>query len=228
MDELVVSILYASLSANLSIQEHLPIHLPTQATMSVKPQLPTPSNLPKSTKVRSTCNACQQAKIRCSHEKPSCRRCQKHNIDCIYSMSRRLGRPAKRREGTPADQGRGKETPCRVQRRVKTGKRKTESDSHAQRQNTESKDDSIEDELRTPMLGEDSFSISGSLPEPLAVQAASNEQIISTWGPSCGCRILCLLSRPTSKTKVSSSRSIRLDPLVSTSFLWNRRQKPWI
>lgn len=55
--------------------------------------------LPKSVKVRSTCNACQQAKIRCSHEKPSCRRCQKHKIDCVYSVSRRLGRPAKKKEG---------------------------------------------------------------------------------------------------------------------------------
>ncbi|KAF9893655.1 hypothetical protein FE257_010967 [Aspergillus nanangensis] len=57
-----------------------------------------PNPLPKSVKVRSTCNACQQAKIRCSHEKPSCRRCQKQNIPCIYSMSRRLGRPAKKRD----------------------------------------------------------------------------------------------------------------------------------
>ncbi|GKZ28275.1 hypothetical protein AbraIFM66950_000087 [Aspergillus brasiliensis] len=57
-----------------------------------------PHPLPKSVKVRSTCNACQQAKIRCSHEKPACRRCQKHNIDCIYSISRRLGRPAKKKD----------------------------------------------------------------------------------------------------------------------------------
>lgn len=62
-----------------------------------------PDPLPKSVKVRSTCNACQQAKIRCSHERPSCRRCQKHNIDCIYSMSRRLGRPAKKRDNTQDD-----------------------------------------------------------------------------------------------------------------------------
>ncbi|RAL04654.1 Zn(II)2Cys6 transcription factor domain-containing protein [Aspergillus ibericus CBS 121593] len=55
--------------------------------------------LPKSVKVRSTCNACQQAKIRCSHEKPACRRCQKHNLTCVYSISRRLGRPAKKKDG---------------------------------------------------------------------------------------------------------------------------------
>ncbi|KAL5360558.1 hypothetical protein BJX96DRAFT_165247 [Aspergillus floccosus] len=56
------------------------------------------SPLPKSVKVRSTCNACQQAKIRCSHEKPACRRCLKQNLVCIYSVSRRLGRPAKKRD----------------------------------------------------------------------------------------------------------------------------------
>lgn len=63
--------------------------------------------LPKSVKVRSTCNACQQAKIRCSHEKPSCRRCQKHKIDCIYSVSRRLGRPAKKKGPRPSEQENG-------------------------------------------------------------------------------------------------------------------------
>ncbi|KAL4757359.1 Zn(II)2Cys6 transcription factor domain-containing protein [Aspergillus foveolatus] len=57
-----------------------------------------PDKLPKSVKIRQTCNACQQAKIRCDHERPSCKRCQKHNIDCIYSISRRLGRPAKKRD----------------------------------------------------------------------------------------------------------------------------------
>ncbi|OJJ46039.1 hypothetical protein ASPZODRAFT_16635 [Penicilliopsis zonata CBS 506.65] len=65
--------------------------------------MPSPETLPKSVKVRSTCNACQQAKIRCSHEKPSCRRCQKNKIECIYSVSRRLGRPAKRKEATAED-----------------------------------------------------------------------------------------------------------------------------
>ncbi|KAL2817182.1 hypothetical protein BJX63DRAFT_429895 [Aspergillus granulosus] len=54
--------------------------------------------LPKSVKVRSTCNACQEAKIRCSHDRPSCKRCQKHNTACVYSISRRLGRPVKRKD----------------------------------------------------------------------------------------------------------------------------------
>ncbi|PYH41038.1 Zn(II)2Cys6 transcription factor domain-containing protein [Aspergillus saccharolyticus JOP 1030-1] len=63
----------------------------------------TNGTLPKSVKVRTTCNACQQAKIRCSHEKPSCLRCQKHNYSCIYSISRRLGRPAKKKDMTTND-----------------------------------------------------------------------------------------------------------------------------
>ncbi|PTU19984.1 hypothetical protein P175DRAFT_0548012 [Aspergillus ochraceoroseus IBT 24754] len=68
-----------------------------------------PERLPKSVKIRSTCNACQQAKIRCSHERPSCRRCQKHNIDCIYSISRRLGRPAKKKDIALNDSSVGQE-----------------------------------------------------------------------------------------------------------------------
>ncbi|KAA8648307.1 hypothetical protein EYZ11_001968 [Aspergillus tanneri] len=90
--------------------------------------------LPRSVKVRSTCNACQQAKIRCSHEKPSCRRCQKHRIECIYSMSRRLGRPAKKRESTHDSQSLSQEPstfprhqPSRRVRSPKKSKVKEES-----------------------------------------------------------------------------------------------------
>lgn len=47
-------------------------------------------------KVRTTCNACQQAKIRCSHSHP-CDRCVGHGFECVYSISQPLGRPAKRK-----------------------------------------------------------------------------------------------------------------------------------
>ena len=115
--------------------------------------------LPKSVKVRSTCNACQQAKIRCSHEKPSCRRCQKHNIECIYSMSRRLGRPAKKKD--PVSQG-DQPYKCadggRSQKRVKTTreKRRESSDgSVTSKPLEESVDDiSIEDSLQTPLFAD--------------------------------------------------------------------------
>ena len=48
-----------------------------------------------SRKMRETCNACQAAKIGCGHQRPTCTRCEKHGLVCIYSMSLPLGRPAK-------------------------------------------------------------------------------------------------------------------------------------
>lgn len=44
-------------------------------------------------RVRSTCDVCLDAKVRCSRDRPACRRCQHHGRDCVYSNKRRLGRP---------------------------------------------------------------------------------------------------------------------------------------
>ncbi|KAJ5926104.1 hypothetical protein N7516_007877 [Penicillium verrucosum] len=55
-------------------------------------------------KMRTTCNACQQAKIRCSHTYP-CDRCEGHGYECVYSISQPLGRPAKRKTTRPAAAG---------------------------------------------------------------------------------------------------------------------------
>ncbi|KAJ5781320.1 hypothetical protein N7457_006480 [Penicillium paradoxum] len=57
-------------------------------------------------KMRTTCNACQQAKIRCSHTHP-CQRCESHGYQCIYSISQPLGRPAKKKTARPAAAGAG-------------------------------------------------------------------------------------------------------------------------
>ncbi|EED15403.1 hypothetical protein TSTA_048440 [Talaromyces stipitatus ATCC 10500] len=46
-------------------------------------------------KVRSACDACQSAKVRCGREKPTCRRCQNQGKTCVYSHARPLGRPRK-------------------------------------------------------------------------------------------------------------------------------------
>jgi len=86
--------------------------------------------LPKSVKVRSTCNACQQAKIRCSHEKPSCRRCQKHKIDCIYSVSRRLGRPAKKQEPRLALEGQASSPTVEIQEHTKQVRKSTKKSGY--------------------------------------------------------------------------------------------------
>ncbi|PTB62203.1 cytochrome P450 [Trichoderma citrinoviride] len=48
-------------------------------------------------KYRTSCDNCQTAKVKCGHEKPSCRRCSVHRVDCVYSLSRRMGRPRAKR-----------------------------------------------------------------------------------------------------------------------------------
>lgn len=57
-------------------------------------------------KVHQSCDVCQTSKIRCGKERPACRRCVKHNLDCVYSISRRNGRPRSCRtgSGTPSAQ----------------------------------------------------------------------------------------------------------------------------
>ena len=49
-----------------------------------------------SQKLRASCNACNQAKVKCTKTRPTCARCAKHgDIECIYSVSLRAGkRPA--------------------------------------------------------------------------------------------------------------------------------------
>ncbi|KAI0477050.1 hypothetical protein GGR56DRAFT_386646 [Xylariaceae sp. FL0804] len=39
--------------------------------------------------------------IKCSQEKPSCYRCHKHSLNCVYSPLRRMGRPRKTAGGNP-------------------------------------------------------------------------------------------------------------------------------
>lgn len=53
------------------------------------------SNMPK---IRQSCDNCQRSKVRCSQDRPVCSRCLKHGSGCIYSLSRRVGRPRLRRD----------------------------------------------------------------------------------------------------------------------------------
>lgn len=43
----------------------------------------------KGPKLRASCDACNESKVRCSQSKPICARCEKHDMFCIYSLSRR-------------------------------------------------------------------------------------------------------------------------------------------
>jgi hypothetical protein len=44
--------------------------------------------------LRASCDACNQAKVKCTKTNPQCARCKKHNIDCIYGISLRAGKRA--------------------------------------------------------------------------------------------------------------------------------------
>ncbi|KAJ5801775.1 uncharacterized protein N7518_003843 [Penicillium psychrosexuale] len=76
------------------------------AEASTKRSLQSNGQLLPNQKMRTTCNACQQAKIRCSHTYP-CDRCESHGYECVYSISQPLGRPAKRKMIRPAAAGAG-------------------------------------------------------------------------------------------------------------------------
>lgn len=83
-------------------------HLPQQNESHKQPQqqLPTPSSWgfignghcqnqhPGQPKLRGSCDGCQESKLKCSRHRP-CHRCADHNIPCVYSAYRRVGRPRK-------------------------------------------------------------------------------------------------------------------------------------
>ncbi|EXF85209.1 hypothetical protein CFIO01_03280 [Colletotrichum fioriniae PJ7] len=46
-------------------------------------------------RLRNSCDRCQDTKLKCSQEKPACRRCARLGLPCVYSPIRRLGRPRK-------------------------------------------------------------------------------------------------------------------------------------
>lgn len=53
-----------------------------------------------STKFRQSCDKCQNSKLRCSRDKPICKRCAQRRFRCVYSPLRRIGRPKKIMETT--------------------------------------------------------------------------------------------------------------------------------
>ncbi|KAK5996473.1 hypothetical protein PT974_01807 [Cladobotryum mycophilum] len=50
----------------------------------------------KIAKLRASCDACNESKVRCSQAKPRCARCEKHGITCVYGLSRRSHKNAPR------------------------------------------------------------------------------------------------------------------------------------
>ncbi|KAJ6443721.1 hypothetical protein O9K51_02106 [Purpureocillium lavendulum] len=46
-------------------------------------------------RLRNSCDRCQDTKLRCTQTKPACWRCVRMGLPCVYSPIRRLGRPRK-------------------------------------------------------------------------------------------------------------------------------------
>ncbi|KAH7268564.1 hypothetical protein B0J15DRAFT_578768 [Fusarium solani] len=53
------------------------------------------------TKLRSSCDACGQAKIKCDRGRPDCSRCIAQGLGCVYGVSRKAGKPPRRRLASP-------------------------------------------------------------------------------------------------------------------------------
>lgn len=60
------------------------------------------ANETNGTRLRASCDACQSVKVKCSQDKPSCRRCSRTGLGCVYSPLRRMGRPKKRASAAPS------------------------------------------------------------------------------------------------------------------------------
>ena len=58
------------------------------------PQTPRTSRQPK---VRSSCDRCGTAKLKCDRGQPQCRRCIPLGLECIYGVSRKMGKPPRER-----------------------------------------------------------------------------------------------------------------------------------
>lgn len=63
-----------------------PIALPSAHSSTLRRQL-------AGVKYRDSCDSCAHSKVRCSREKPECRRCIGRGTTCTYSETRRIGRP---------------------------------------------------------------------------------------------------------------------------------------
>ena len=59
------------------------------------------SNKEKRLKLRASCDACAASKIRCSKEHPTCSRCSANKLQCIYGVSRKHGKPGRKRKRNP-------------------------------------------------------------------------------------------------------------------------------
>ncbi|KAI8952143.1 hypothetical protein F4801DRAFT_242283 [Xylaria longipes] len=56
-----------------------------------------PRNAAQLPRMRSSCDGCGAAKLKCDRKHPECGRCVAHGVPCIYGLSRKIGKPPRDR-----------------------------------------------------------------------------------------------------------------------------------
>jgi Aflatoxin regulatory protein/Fungal Zn(2)-Cys(6) binuclear cluster domain len=57
----------------------------------------------EASKLRSSCDGCRLAKVKCDRGRPECNRCKMFSSTCIYGTSRNAGKPRRRKPGSSRD-----------------------------------------------------------------------------------------------------------------------------
>jgi hypothetical protein len=81
--------------------------LPPIATSA--PPMLSPTSVPRPSKavperrpkLRASCDACAASKVKCSKEHPVCLRCATNDMQCVYGISRKHGKPGRTRKRNP-------------------------------------------------------------------------------------------------------------------------------
>ncbi|KAF1851352.1 uncharacterized protein K460DRAFT_362100 [Cucurbitaria berberidis CBS 394.84] len=60
-----------------------------------------PSGKQRKAKLRASCDACAASKVKCSKGHPQCARCSTNGSQCIYGISRKYGKPGRKRKRNP-------------------------------------------------------------------------------------------------------------------------------
>lgn len=59
--------------------------------------IPDSTFFPRVPKLRSSCDCCGEAKINCNSGQPECHRCIALGLNCVYGLSRKFGKPPRKR-----------------------------------------------------------------------------------------------------------------------------------
>ena len=82
-------------------------------------------------RLRASCNACNESKVRCSQRKPTCTRCERNGTECIYGLSRRTHKDAPPISIPPSQRGVRSSQPERHSRVPSNGDTRTSTSTNS-------------------------------------------------------------------------------------------------